>query len=130
MIKPHKFILGPLIIVLGLINVAFGFRFAVAGQDNIFYVPLVIAVVLLMAIAFGAKMFLVKKRRGSRRNVPFGGPMPGAEPYAQSGAAAPGYEVDRPYVGGYDNARSDIQLTHMGDPPSYSQQPQKPATFL
>ncbi|RDI82532.1 hypothetical protein Vi05172_g7305 [Venturia inaequalis] len=126
MIKPHKFILGPLIMVLGIINVAFGFRFAVAGQDNLFYVPLVIAVVLLMVVAIGAKWFLAKKRRG--RNVPFSGPMPGNEPYAQP--PAPGYEASRPYVGGYDDARSGIPLGHMGDPPSYSQQPQKPATFL
>lgn len=111
--------------VLGSINVGFSFRFAVAGQDNLLYVPLVIAVILLMAVAFGAKMYLAKKRRN--RNVPFGGPMPGNEPYAQP---APGYEANRPYAGGYDHTRSDIQLGNMGEPPSYSQQPQKPATYL
>ncbi|TLD23493.1 Serine/threonine-protein kinase [Venturia nashicola] len=125
MIKPHKFILGPLIMVLGLVNVALGFRFAVAGQDNLYYVPLVITVTLLMAVAFGAKTFLAKKR--TNRSVPFSGSMPGNEPYAQP---APAYEVTRPYVDGYAGTRSDIQLGHMGDPPIYSQQPQKPATFL
>ncbi|QDS70421.1 hypothetical protein FKW77_009580 [Venturia effusa] len=127
MSKVHKFVLGPLIMVLGIINVAIGFRFAVAGQDNYLYIPFVIAVVLLMAIAVGAKRFLAKRRRN--RNVPFGGPMPAAEPYAPP-APAPEYEANRPYTGGYNHTRSDIQLANMGEPPSYSQQPQKPATFL
>lgn len=134
MIKPHKFVIGPLVMVLGIINVALGFRFAVAGQDNLFYVPLVIAMVILMVIAFTVKKFFAKKRRN--KNVPFGGPMPGAEPPFAGGPAggyggpAPGYEASRPYAGGYENTRSDIQLGDMGDPPSYSQQPQKPTTFL
>jgi hypothetical protein len=134
MIKPHKFVIGPLVMVLGIINVALGFRFAVAGQDNLFYIPLVIAMIILMVVAFTLKKFLAKKKRN--KNVPFGGPMPGAEPPFAGGQTggyggpAPSYEANRPYAGGYDNTRSDIQLGNMGDPPSYSQQPQKPATFL
>jgi hypothetical protein len=133
MIKPHKFVIGPLVMVLGIINAAFGFKFAVAGQDNLFYVPLVIAVVVLMVVAFTLKKFLAKKKRN--KNVPFGGPMPGNEPpFAPPGGGyggpAPSYTANRPYAGGYENTRSDIQLGAMGDPPGYSQQPQKPATFL
>lgn len=113
--------------VLGIINVAFGFRFAVAGQNNLFYVPLLIAMVILMGVAFGAKTFLAKRRQN--KNVPFGGPMPAAVP-PFAGVPSPAYEANRPYAGGYDDTRGDIQLGNMGDPPSYSQQPQKPTTFL
>lgn len=133
MIKPHKFVIGPLVMVLGIVNVAFGFRFAVSGQDNLFYVPIVIAVVILMVVAITLKKVFAKKRRN--KNVPFGGPMPGSDPAfgapgAGYGRAVPSYEPNRPYAGGYENTRSDIQLESLGDPPSYSQQPQKPATFL
>jgi hypothetical protein len=133
MIKPHKLVLGPLIMVLGIVNAAFGFRFAIAGADNLFYVPIVIAMAILMVVAITLKKFLVKKRRN--KNVPFGGPVPGNDPAFGApvggyGGSAPGYEPSRPYAGGYNSTRSDIQLAPLGDPPSYSQQPQKPASFL
>jgi hypothetical protein len=127
MIKPHKVVLGPLVMVLGIINAAFGFKFAVAPQENLFYVPIVIVMVILMVVAFTLKKFFLKKRKN--KNNPFGGPIPPDAPFVGDGPgygpAAP-YARNIPYEGGYNSTRSDIQLANLGDPPSYSQQPQKP----
>jgi hypothetical protein len=119
MIKPHKFVIGPLVMVLGIVNVPFGFRFAVAGMDNLFVVPVIIAMIILMVVAITLKKVFAKKRRN--KNLPFAGP---------EAPLPPSYEPNRPYTGGYDNTRSDIQLESMGDPPAYGQQPQKPTAFL
>jgi hypothetical protein len=136
MIKPHKFGIGPITMVLGIVNAAFGFKFALAGNFNLIYVPLVIAVLILLTISILTKRFLIGRRKknnngpmgfGEPGSVPvFGSNQPsGNAPYdtsaPYSGAPAPNYGGGRGY-GGYDSSRSDIALSNMGQPPSYTQQ--------
>jgi hypothetical protein len=137
MIKPHKFGIGPVTMALGLINAAFGFKFALAGNFNLVYVPIVIAVLILLTISILTKRFLMGRRR-IRKNGPMGFGEPGSAPIYNSnqpfehrpydasashaGAPAPAYGGAGGYAG-YDSSRSDIALSNMGQPPSYSQQP-------
>lgn len=112
---------------LGIINGALGFKFAIAGNFNLFYVPLVIAVFILLTAAVGAKRFLSSRRKkNGQGSVPFSGPGPAyaAPPYDNSSASRPLYER------GYESERSDIALSNMGAPPSYSQQPAKPREMI
>jgi hypothetical protein len=121
---------------LGIINAALGFRLAIAGYFNVVYVPIVLAVFIIMTAAIGVKRFLAgRRRKAGGGDVPFGGPAPGgpAPPYGAPGGYAPqapyGGQAGATY-GGYDSTRSDIALGSMGQPPSYSQQPAKPREML
>jgi hypothetical protein len=137
MIKPHKFGIGPLTMVLGIVNAAFGFKFALAGNFNLVYVPIVIAMLILLTISIVTKRFLMGRRKKS--NGPMGFGQPGAPPVYGSNQPYPSAPFDAPpyggppaapYGAGYDSTRSDIALTNMGQPPSYSQQPAKPREMI
>jgi hypothetical protein len=137
MIKPHKFGIGPVTMALGLVNAAFGFKFALAGNFNLIYVPLVIAVLILLTISIVTKRFFMGRRK-KNNNGPMGFGEPGSVPIYGSdqaygngsynapapygGTPAPSYGAGGGY-GQYDSSRSDIALSTMGQPPTYSQQP-------
>lgn len=125
LIKPHKYGLGALVLALGIVNAALGFRFAVSGSYNLFFVPIVLGMIVLMVIAITLKRFL-----GSRgQNKVFGGPPP-PNYQAPYGSAVP---VPQGYAGAsYGGAvgRSDVELGKMGPPPSYSNEPMKPREML
>jgi hypothetical protein len=138
MIKPHKYGIGPLTMALGIINASFGFKFAIAGAFNLVYVPIVIAVVILLSISIGVKQFFMGRRK-KNSNGPMGFGEAGSNPaygsnqaYGNAPYDAPGpyNPPTAPYGGGYDSTRSDIALTNMGQPPSYSQQPAKPREMI
>jgi hypothetical protein len=138
MIKPHKFGIGPLTMILGIVNAAFGFKFALAGGFNLVYVPIVIAVLILLVIGIVTKRFFMGRRKKS--NGPMGFGEAGAPPVYGSGQPYGGAPFDAPPYGGppaapygstgYDTTRSDIALTNMGQPPSYSQQAAKPREMI
>lgn len=128
---------------LGIVNAAIGFRFAVSGAWNLIYVPIVIAMVILVIIAATLKRFFAGRRKKAQ---PFGGPAPPA--YGQ-GPPVPGYGQQSVPVYGQQAApvygeqtsgaaatanwgpqRSDIELGKMGPPPSYDTQPAKPREMI
>jgi hypothetical protein len=136
MIKPHKYGLGGLVLGLGIVNVAVGFRFANAGAYNMFYVPIVVAVIIVMIMSVTLKKFLGSRR--AKASVPFGGPVPNYQaPYgSQVQGQAPGYGgplapgAPGGAAGSTWGQRSDIELGKMGPPPSYSNEPTKPREML
>ena len=102
------------------------------------YVPIVIAVFVLLTISIFTKRFFMGRRKRNA-NGPLGFGEPGSnpafganQPYGNGPYDAPGpYNAPTaPYAGGYDSTRSDIALTNMGAPPSYSQQPAKPREMI
>jgi hypothetical protein len=136
MIKPHKFGLGALTLGLGIINGALGFKFALAGAFNIVYVPIVIVMFIILAgSVFVKRYFDGRKNKNIANNTPFGGPAPSYGGQQYGGGAyetAPNYNSGAPpYAGGgYESGGSNIALSNLGAPPSYSQQPQKPREML
>ncbi|KAF2404316.1 hypothetical protein EJ06DRAFT_546243 [Trichodelitschia bisporula] len=141
MIKPHKWILGPLVMLLGLVNGGLGFRLAVNPAFNLIYAPLVIAMLILMSVALALKRVFGNRRRkvnppmfgGEAPNVPYDPPQGGYAPApygsgpATYGSGPTPYAADSNYA--YSN-RSDIALHTMGDPPAYSTQPTKPRDVI
>jgi hypothetical protein len=140
MIKPHKWVLGPLTMAMGIVNAAIGFRFSLAGNWNLIYVPIVIAMIIVVMVAVTLKRFMVGRRKKSQ---PFGGPEPpayGQQPpapmYGQP-TAPPVYgnqQTDTagaaPNLSAWNPGRSDIELGKMGPPPSYDGQPTKPREMI
>lgn len=124
---------------LGLVNAALGFRFAISGSFNVIYVPLIIAMLILVMIAVTLKRFMVGRRKKSE---PFGGPAPPA--YGQQGAPSFASQAAPPVYGNaqtskvgpaptlaeWNPQRSDIELGKMGPPPGYDTQPAQPREMI
>jgi hypothetical protein len=137
LIKPHKYGLGALVLVLGIANAAIGFRFANAGSYNLFFVPIVIAVIIVLVIAMTLKRFMAGRR--AKASQPFGGPAPPYQaPYGNAvqgqgqggGYGAPPPTAGPPVIGATWGQRSDVELGKMGPPPSYSNEPARPREML
>lgn len=118
---------------LGIINAALGFKFALSQNFNYFFIPLVLVVFILLAMSIGTKRFFsARRKKNGEGSLPFGGPAPAysAPPYESNGGGS-SYATAAPvYGGGYASDRSDIALSNLGAPPSYSQQPTKPRDMI
>jgi hypothetical protein len=138
MIKPHKYGLGAFVMFLGIVNIAVGFRFANAGAYNLFYVPIVIGLIVLLISAVALRKFVASKK--AKTTQPFGGPVPGNYQAPYGSAMPPGGEYGAPLGPpapyGASNTtwstpqRSDVELGKMGPPPSYSSEPTRPREML
>ncbi|KAF2095422.1 CBD9-like protein, partial [Rhizodiscina lignyota] len=112
-VKIHR-VLGPVVMAAGVINGAFGFRFALT-RWNLIYVPLVLVVIILLIASAGIKFFLGKKHRAKEQptygNAPPVYPNAPAPPYSGVGTFYP--PPAQPYNdnNSWQATRSDIQLT-------------------
>jgi hypothetical protein len=154
LIKPHKLVLGPLVLALGLLNASLGLRLAMAYTLNWIYIGCVALLAIVLFVVSWKKPFFFR-RWGSRKSLPATSPYGAAAAAASrdptehgvvgssggrrrssssgAGGAAHGEAAgaSRPY--GYASdpfaTRSDIALSNMGEPPAYSAQPTKPREF-
>ena len=116
--------LGPILLAVGLVNGGIGFTFALASSANHIYVPVTIAMLILLAASvFIKRFFQGRKARAAPVAATYG------DSAGQYGAySGPGAPPTQPYAGGYDN-RSDIALSNMDAPPPYGAQPTRPREF-
>lgn len=132
-IKGHKLVLGPVILLVGLVNAAVGFNFAVAHQWNYIYVPLAI-VMLITATAVVLIRDIIARRLGGRKQHPIIGPpqpMPfGWQPPPAGSGDFYGRSAAPPSLAA--STRSDIALDRLPshEPPSYSAEPVKPRDMI
>lgn len=119
-IKGHKMVLGPIILLGGLVDAGIGFNLALAHRWNYVYVPLAIAmVVVVTAIIFMREVISRRIMRRRQQNPIIG--VPQAQPFGQ-GPPAGGFG------GNYaTTTRSDIALNRMpsNNLSSYSLDPVK-----
>lgn len=126
-IKGHKMILGPIILLAGLVDAAVGFNFAVAHQWNYVYIPLAVGMIVVVTIIIFMRDIITRIiSRRKQQNPTVGAPR--AQPFGQGSLAGPGA-----LGGNYaTTTRSDIALNRMpnNDPPSYSLDPVKPREMV
>jgi hypothetical protein len=129
-IKGHKMILGPIILVAGLVNAAIGFNFALSHTYDYVYIPLVGAMLVLFIVSIFLKPVILRRIYKGRapaaargKQNPIISPPQPIQPFGQQ----------RPVpLGRYDSSRSTIPLTQMPgiDPPSYDDAPVKPRDMI
>jgi hypothetical protein len=116
-IKGHRVIMGPLILLIGLVNTAVGFKFAVANQWNHIYIPIAIVMAVAVAVIIFMRDFISRKMPMLKKNPILRASQP--QPFGQDSPAGPG-----PYGGNYATTmRSD-------NPSSYSLDPVKPRDIV
>lgn len=135
---PHRVFLGPLALVLGIINASLGFKLALATALNLLYVPVVAAVFILLALSSVFKNWFTRrwgnKTASGQMQPPANGPygqQRGQHPDMPHGGQTSGTLGGGVYQhsGAYAASRSDIALGNLGDPPQYTEQPAKPREF-
>jgi hypothetical protein len=113
-IKGHRMVMGPLILVLGLINGAVGFRFAVANQHNRIYIPVAIVDMIVVMLGIFLRGFISRKIPIGKKLI-ISAPQP--QPFGQGVPMGLG-------DGNY------IKATNRDEFPSYSLDPVKPRSMV
>jgi hypothetical protein len=115
-IKSHRMVIGPLILILGLINGAIGFRFAIANQYNRVYIPIAVVVLIVVTLTIFARGFISKRIPIGKKKLVISAPQP--QPFGEGFSQGLG-------GGNYATAmkRDDVL-------PSYSLDPVKPRSMV
>jgi len=114
-IKSHRMFIGPLILILGLINGAVGFRFAVAYQYNRIYIPVAVVVVTVVGLTIFARGFISKRIPIGKKKLVISAPQP--QPFGEGFSQGLG--------GNYATSMKRDDLL-----PSYSLDPVKPRSMV
>jgi uncharacterized membrane protein (DUF485 family) len=88
-IKGHKMVIGPLILLMGLVDAAIGFNFAVAHQWNYVYIPLAIVMIVVVTVIILMRNFISRWMARHKRNPIIGSVQP-VQPFGQGLPAGPG----------------------------------------
>lgn len=100
-VAAHR-IIGPIVMAAGIVNGAFGFRFALTHLNN-FYVPIVIAIAVLVIVAIALKAIFHKRLSGQKSSgveglaQSAGYQQPVMQPPAYPAQPAPPYNASQPY---------------------------------
>lgn len=112
-IKGHKMVIGPVILLMGLVDAAIGFNFAVAHQWNYVYIPLAIVMIVVVTVIILMRNFISRWMARHKQNSIVGALQP-VQPFGQGPPAGPG-GIGGNYGGqAYGTrTRSDITLDRM-----------------
>jgi hypothetical protein len=112
-IKGHRMIVGPLILVLGLVNGAVGFRLAVANQYNRLYIPIAIVVMVVLTAIIFLRGFIRERIPMGKKKLSISAPQP--QPFG---------------VGFPEGLGNYATAMRRDDLPSYSLDPVKPRSMV
>jgi hypothetical protein len=132
-IKGHKLVLGPIILLVGLVNAAIGFNFAVAHQWNYVYIPFAIVMIIASTAVVLVRDIIARRFAGRKQNPIIGPPQPmpfGGQPPPAGPGGFYGRDAAPPSLAA--STRSDIALDRLPsyDPPSYHAEPVKPRDMI
>jgi uncharacterized membrane protein YfcA len=116
------------LLAVGLVNAGIGFTFALASAWNRIYIPITVAMLVLLAGSVFMKRIFQNSRWGRKDQTPPVAATYGASAGQYGAYGGPGAPPTQPYAGGYDT-RSDIALSNMDNPPAYGAQPTRPREF-
>jgi hypothetical protein len=116
-IKGHRMIIGPLIMIAGLINAAIGFKFALAYQWNRVYIPLAIVVMVVVTLIIFMRGYISRRMPMAKKPPIISAPQP--QPFGQG---LP------PHLLG--SGRNFATAMRRDDLPSYGLNPVKPRDMV